>query len=70
MWFIVSIVAAVAFGAHPHTITSTRHFDTEAECRAFQPTDADELIAELHGMGVEATHLQSSCEIDQPGEPV
>lgn len=68
MWFIIAFVIAAAFGNQPHPFGSVRHFDTQAECEAYIPTDADELAAELESNGVSGPYrITSHCE--QDGEP-
>jgi hypothetical protein len=69
MWIIVSIVSAVAYGGYAHTIVSNRHFDTQETCDSYRLTDAAELTAELHTIGIDYPMIASHCEVDEPGEP-
>ena len=69
-WVIVSMVTAVGFGAtNPHEIASIKHFQTEADCKAYMPIDAEMLLDELTGYVEGPYHLVSHCEIDDTGDP-
>jgi hypothetical protein len=70
MWIIVSVVTALEFfGPKPHEFSSNQRFGSQAECMAYMPQDADEILSELESMGLTGTvHLESRCEIDK-GNP-
>lgn len=71
MWIIIAIVTgAIAFGGKPHDFYSFRHFATKAECDAYIPKDAMELVSELKEGGVDGPFvINSHCEIDTDGDP-
>lgn len=71
MWWIIAVVVGAAlFDGKDHEFSSNRHFQTEAECVAYIPTDVEELEIELMPIGLQMPYrIVSRCEIDSTGEP-
>jgi hypothetical protein len=71
MWAIFYLVFSVAYNGHPHTISSIRHFPTEADCISAIPTDMQLLFQDLANTGDLPDYgtIQASCQIYEDGDP-